>query len=792
MRRVAARGTRLLSTTRTDAHSIKPKHPPSLSERLRASNQPLIASSRLALLHTQQESSDVLKFLSEAIESPPSDDIPSWRPHELQDEWGPDLLVPDAKIRDPNNRESPPHVVGKASKSKAKAEPPKPKPKTKTKFPAPASKRPVVKKKKDKRDKKAALALDPSTTEGLIEPSDGPVLVDVPPLGEQRPVATLAHGLDRVLFNSGVHWLQDPRSRVYNFTPYLEDIPKVTNFAFEKLVGFIKSSHDEDLRTLARQEGRTFTGSTSSLSGMLSHCYFLISDHRPVDISSLSMAFKDEPKNFTPGQRMPAAVTFNYKDGIYSIDADGDDSSKNVLTWMGHLLEKFLTTPEDEFKLFLRSEALKAENPDAETEDPIREAYRYSKSEKFVMRSQLDCVDPRLPGTGVFDIKTRAALPVRMDIMNWEENSGYVLKSAQGLYESFEREYYDLIRSAFLKYGFQVRIGNMDGVIVAYHNTAKAFGFQYVPLEEMDRCLFGTEPTAGDRVFQKCVGLLEAIAPEVVKCFPEQSVKVLFECEEDSPQLNIFVQPLNWTSETDEPAPIHQLVVRVQNYLDDTAVSGTRAINSISSFPWTLHWTLTRQSEDQEEIRRNYTTCMDHKFRAWSIPTGVSHETLPEFWRSLNFGAPADAPVDPVVDGQLPVGFDRNRFRSPDVKVQMLRDLSRSGRRFTEMMSRLDARRKKIVLGQEFELEDLEYAVMEEVKQLESEIGADLDESGSDEDASAGVDVEEEVEEVDIETAVADVDYERLQKKIGRTHRSRRKSLLAMLDHLKNAKQPPL
>ena len=34
------------------------------------------------------------------------------------------------------------------------------------------------------------------------------------------------------------------------------------------------------------------------------------------------------------------------------------------------------------------------------------------------MRSQLDGVDNRLPGTGVFDIKTRAALPIRLDLMN--------------------------------------------------------------------------------------------------------------------------------------------------------------------------------------------------------------------------------------------------------------------------------------------------------------------------------------------------------------------------------------
>lgn len=42
------------------------------------------------------------------------------------------------------------------------------------------------------------------------------------------------------------------------------------------------------------------------------------------------------------------------------------------------------------------------------------------------MRSQLDCYDPRLPGTGVFDIKTRAALPIRMDLMNWEVRSAEV------------------------------------------------------------------------------------------------------------------------------------------------------------------------------------------------------------------------------------------------------------------------------------------------------------------------------------------------------------------------------
>ena len=115
-----------------------------------------------------------------------------------------------------------------------------------------------------------------------------------------------------------------------------------------------------------------------------------------------------------------------------------------------------------------------------------------------------------------------------------------MIRTLQGPLESFEKEYFDLIRSAFLKYRYvivllsplrftdvfhsmQVRIGNMDGVVVAYHNTARIFGFQYVSLEEMDMCLFGAK-NRGDRVFKKCVGLLEEVADEIVRTFPEQVI----------------------------------------------------------------------------------------------------------------------------------------------------------------------------------------------------------------------------------------------------------------------------
>lgn len=90
----------------------------------------------------------------------------------------------------------------------------------------------------------------------------------VPPR-DSVPVATLAHGLDRVLFNPGVHWVRDPRSRVYNFPRSLETLPTVDEFDFTKLPPYITSSQDEQLKGLAVEWDKTFVSSTSSTTGML-------------------------------------------------------------------------------------------------------------------------------------------------------------------------------------------------------------------------------------------------------------------------------------------------------------------------------------------------------------------------------------------------------------------------------------------------------------------------------------------------------------------------------------------
>lgn len=98
---------------------------------------------------------------------------------------------------------------------------------------------------------------------------------------------------------------------------------------------------------------------------------------------------------------------------------------------------------------------------------------------------------------------------------------GYNLRRSHGLYESFEREYYDMMRSAFLKYNFQVRIGNMDGLLVAYHNTQQIFGFQYISREEISTRLFGNTHM-GDMVLDRTLQLFHHILDVATKKYPKR------------------------------------------------------------------------------------------------------------------------------------------------------------------------------------------------------------------------------------------------------------------------------
>ncbi|KAG0356297.1 hypothetical protein BG005_004798 [Podila minutissima] len=353
-------------------------------------------------------------------------------------------------------------------------------------------------------------------------------------------VAVLEHGLDRVLFNPGVHWLQDPRSAVFNFDPYLRTICQPEDFDYNALQAYKTSSKDQSLLKITHRHDAKYMGSTSSMTSLLSQFYFLISAWKPLKTSHLSGAFAAQPKGFTRLSRAPSTIQLVYKGkGIYAIDADKSFDSSTVLMQLGKSMEKMLTSTPQEFSRFTKKNSWQVSQ--AEREAP--EAFNYITADgSFMLRSQLDCEDPRLPGK-TFDLKTRAAVAIRLDVHNYELNQGYQLRKAHGILESFEREYYDMMRSAFLKYSLQVRIGQMDGIFVAFHNTARIFGFQYISLDEMDSRLFGSR-VMGDECFKNQLRLLNRTLDEITAKYPEQDLKITVDTDESVQSMNVWVETM--------------------------------------------------------------------------------------------------------------------------------------------------------------------------------------------------------------------------------------------------------
>ncbi|KJR81205.1 mitochondrial mRNA processing protein [Sporothrix schenckii 1099-18] len=359
----------------------------------------------------------------------------------------------------------------------------------------------------------------------------------------KRPVPKLHYGLDRALFNPGVYHLQDPRSRVFNFDPYLASIMPLQEFDFNALKQYVTSSKDPTLISMAAKYNMKYSGSTSSMTSMLSHFHFLLSGWRPINTAHTTRSFTPESMSFTRITRGPAATFLHWKDGTYAIDADKEFDTANILSMLGKSMEKLLTLSKEDFEKYrvTRSHELTEE----ERNDP--ESFHYSTFGDFMMRSQLDAYDPRLPGTGMFDLKTRAVVSIRMDAQDFQRGLGYEIRQRFGQWESFEREYFDMIRSAFLKYSLQVRMGRMDGIYVAFHNTQRIFGFQYISINEMDVALHGTDDTTlGDREFKLSLHLLNAVLDKATDRFPGRSLRLHIETRpsEAAPFMYIFATPV--------------------------------------------------------------------------------------------------------------------------------------------------------------------------------------------------------------------------------------------------------
>lgn len=303
---------------------------------------------------------------------------------------------------------------------------------------------------------------------------------------------SLEHDLTKCLYQPmNIFPLRDTRSNVFNFTPFLEHLIKVEHFNFAGIAPFVPPSKDEKLHEITDKLNKKFFSSTSSMTGILSQLHFLISNFRPLNLVNLTHSISPKYSSFTVGARSASAVLMKRtspNEGNFAITADKSINKDIILSRLGHCLETLLTTTKPEFNRVYNKKGKNLKN----LVTNVNEHYHYATAGDFVLRSQLDAYDSKLPGTGVFDLKTRAVAAIRHDIAHIEKQdnfTGYEITKRFGAFESFEREYYELVRSVMLKYSLQATIGDMDGIFVAYHNISKMFGFQYIPLDEMNHIL---------------------------------------------------------------------------------------------------------------------------------------------------------------------------------------------------------------------------------------------------------------------------------------------------------------
>eukprot|EP00741_Cyanophora_paradoxa_P013755 tig00020710_g13278.t1 len=222
-------------------------------------------------------------------------------------------------------------------------------------------------------------------------------------------------------------------------------------------------------------------------------------------------------------------------------------------------MERFLTMSAEEFreKLLLQPGRAPYSGPlDPDLLQP--QSFSYLRAGDMLLRSQvqaggwdgagrdgirIDCHDPSLPGEShTFDLKSRATVPIRQDCGNYHMHLGYRITRLLGQMHSYEREFYDMVRSCFIKYALQLRIGQMDGAFVTYHNTERVFGFEYVSLEEIERCVYGSGKLAR-RSFDVTVQILIRILDEFTNRWEGQMLRVVASAHPARPELDLFVFP---------------------------------------------------------------------------------------------------------------------------------------------------------------------------------------------------------------------------------------------------------
>ncbi len=329
--------------------------------------------------------------------------------------------------------------------------------------------------------------------------------------------------------------------------------------------------------------------STSTSTNVLSQlCFFLTKNSNP-NIRDVLEGISTITSRYMISVRKPVTVVLRQvRAGVFAINNDQGlfTQRDNILLHQGKIIENMLTVPGPEFeRKFLRTAEGRQE----------QDFHRFALlNEEVLIRSQIDCVRGDDPGC-FFEIKSRAVTPIRYDLRNWQDYTDYELKSRLGEFESFQREYADLIRGSFLKFCFQMMIGDMEGAFVAYHNTSRFFGCQYIRLQEFINRLFENEYHARfvllasvrllkvvlDRVlatlgsdFQFCkIGFYSCNFSRKLIIMVEKSQQPLEETVQESPT-ELLKNEYHYFEKYPMRNPVHRFELRLVQFIDGVLDAG--------------------------------------------------------------------------------------------------------------------------------------------------------------------------------------------------------------------------
>eukprot|EP00170_Pyropia_yezoensis_P009395 contig_41392_g9430 len=152
--------------------------------------------------------------------------------------------------------------------------------------------------------------------------------------------------------------------------------------------------------------------------------------------------------------------------------------------------------------------------------------------------------------------------------------------------------FYDLTRSAMLKYALQLRIGRMDGALVAYHNTGSLLAFEYVRRSEMDAYVFGSVAFA-DAAFRAVAAAAEVVCRVAVEgelgCAAAAAaaggdrLKVVVEPLRSRRSVAVYVQLVNGRPTTDAVSLVPGDAFEVLSRLTPVPVDGAVVLDYLDA-----------------------------------------------------------------------------------------------------------------------------------------------------------------------------------------------------------------